>query len=104
MVEVVEYFTTKRNPEQASLDTMMLAKLALSDSGNILKACFNLLMSTALTQKKMALDTIYEYFFLNNKKMSTIKLKELGSTETVWLVYLGIGLVYSEQQMSVEEV
>lgn len=66
MVSIVEDFTIKRSDDDLKLDVSILSELCLSDNQNILKACINILMSTALTQF-VPLHPLYEYFILNAK-------------------------------------
>lgn len=80
-----------------------LSRISVSESHPILKACINILMSTALTQV-VPLHPIYEYFILNLKNIEETKNRVLSVTETIWFVYLGIGFIYSNQVFDKDQV
>lgn len=51
MVGVVEDFTIKRADREVKVDVNYLSKMSLSENHAILKACVNILMSSALTEE-----------------------------------------------------
>lgn len=94
MVNAVEYYTVHRNENQLKVDVETLSRLSITESHQILKACINILMSTALTQI-VPLHPVNDYFLLNLKNMEEKNSILLSETETIWFVYLGIGFIYS---------
>lgn len=90
MIEAVEYFARLISTLYKETANVVLSKIAVSECQHISKATINLLISKAHTSK-VALHPLFEYFLLT-KEANLI----LSFNETSWIVYIGLGLLYSE--------
>jgi len=77
---------------------IVLSKLAVSESQHISKATINLLISKA-HNSRFALHPLFEYFILSIRHKPLLSYSETG-----WLVYLGIGLLYSGAKMDQDKL
>lgn len=81
---------------------IVLAKLAVSGSQHISKASINLLISKVITGH-INIHPIFEYFLLSQKEREGRSQKVISFNETVWLVYLGLGFIFSGHKMEHEQ-
>jgi hypothetical protein len=102
MVEAVEYFARMMGSVFGEAGDIVLAKLAVSSSQHISKASINLLISKAITGH-ISIHPILEYFLLSQKEREG-RNKWLSFNETVWLVYLGLGFIFSGHKIEHEQI
>ena len=103
MVEAVEYFARLLGSLFAEAGDIILAKLAVSNSQHISKASINLLISKAITGH-INVHPIFEYFLLAQKERDARNQKSISYNETVWLVYLGLGFIFSGRKIEQEQI
>ena len=89
MVEAVEEFSRLIASLYEETVNVVLSKLAVSDCQHISKATINLLISKAHSSK-INLHPLFDYFLMTTKSAPI-----LSYNETAWMVYLGLGLLYS---------
>lgn len=103
MVEAVEYFAKLMGNIFGESGDIILAKLAVSSSQHISKASINLLISKAITGH-INIHPIFEYFLLSQKEREGRNKKSISFNETVWLVYLGLGFIFSGHKIEHEQI
>lgn len=94
MVEAVEYFARLLGSMFSEAGDIVLAKLAVSNNQYISKATINILITKAITGS-FNIHPIFEYFLLTQKEKESKNQKTISYNETVWLVYLGLGFIFS---------
>ena len=103
MVEAVEYFARLLSTLFGEAGDIVLAKLAVSGSQHISKASINLLISKAITGN-INIHPIFEYFVLDQKEREGRNQGILSFNETVWMVYLGLGFVFTGHKVESEQI
>ena len=102
MVKAVEYFAKLSGNRFENAGDIVFSKLGVSSSQHVSKACVNLLISKAITGH-FELHPILEYFILWERVLVEDR-RLLSFNETVWLVHLSIGLIFSGQKVETKQL